>query len=275
MRSFLRRLTPGYLTTLFTVCLIGCGAKAVPGNPSPGKKKPVFDTAPIQYDSSKYYIYLSFDDGPQHGTLTCLDLCRKAGVKASFFMVGMHAAQKSDGLKIVDSIRSGYPEFLLANHSYTHANNKYLLFYHHPYTAEQDFFEAQKFLEVPYKIGRFPGNSCWIRQGNLKASKLVRPLARLMDSAGYNIIGWDLEWHFNPHSVRPVQTPEQLAREVDSALLKSKTHTPRHLVLLSHDRMFQRPGDADSLARFIAILKRNPKYVFETVNHYPGLKKSL
>jgi hypothetical protein len=36
--------------------------------------------------------------------------------------------------------------------------------------------------------------------------------------------------------------------------------------------MFQRPEDADSLARFITLLKHNPRYVFETVDHYPGVK---
>ena len=73
-------------------------AKAAPGNP--------YAWHPIKYDSSKYYIYLSFDDGPQHGTVTCYDLCRKEQVKASFFMVGLHASLKSDGHRIVSMIRA-------------------------------------------------------------------------------------------------------------------------------------------------------------------------
>lgn len=231
-----------------------------------------FEWRPLHYDSTKKYIYLSFDDGPQHGTVTCFDLCRAENIKASFFMVGLHTAMKSDGKKIVSMIRNSYPQSLLANHSYTHANGKYVAFYHHPLKAESDFFAAQDSLHIPYKIARLPGNRSWVRQGEVKATGLVSPVAHLLDSAGYNVIGWDAEWHFSKRGARPVQTPVQMARMVDSAFAKGQTHVPNHLVILTHDRMFQRPADADSLAKFIALLKQNPHYVFETVDHYPGLK---
>lgn len=239
----------------------------------PKKAVSKFDWQPLNYDNSKLYIYLSFDDGPQHGTVTCFDLVKQEQVKASFFMVGMHAAQKSDGKKIVAEIREAYPEILLANHSYTHASNKYRAFYHHPQMAEMDFLRAQDSLHVPYKISRLPGNRCWVRNGEIKATGLVKPVAHLLDSLGYNVIGWDVEWHFNPKTARPVQSAEKMAAEVDSAFARNDTHIPNHLVILSHDRMFQHPDEADSLAKFIRILKRNPRYVFETVDHYPGLKR--
>lgn len=225
------------------------------------------------YDSTKKYIYLTFDDGPQLGTVTCFNLCRAEAVKASFFMVGLHANLKSDGHEIVNRIRSAYPGAVLANHSFSHANNRYLDFYLHPEQAAADMFQAQRSLQVPYLIARLPGNRSWVRQGEVKASPLARPLARLMDSARYNVIGWDLEWDFNRRSACPVQSPATLAREVDSAFIKHTTHVPNHLVILTHDRMFRRPGDSDSLAKFIRILKQHPDYVFETVDHYPGLKK--
>ena len=227
----------------------------------------------LAYDSTKKYIYLSFDDGPQHGTTSCYDLCKQEGIKASFFMVGQHTAQKSDGKSIVSMIRESYPQILLANHSYTHANGKYLYYYHHPKFAEEDLLRTQDSLHIPFKIIRLPGNRSWVREGEMKATKLAKPLALLLDSAGYNIIGWDLEWNFNHKSARPVQSASKLAAQVDSAFAKSDTHVKNHLVILSHDRMFQRPADADSLAKFIHILKQNPTYVFETVDHYPGLKK--
>jgi peptidoglycan/xylan/chitin deacetylase (PgdA/CDA1 family) len=234
----------------------------------PGK----FDWQPLAYDSAKQYIYLSFDDGPQHGTTTCFDLVRREHIKASFFMVGLHTARKTDGRKIVAMIRNAYPEVLLANHSYTHAMGRYPYFYHHAAAAEQDFLRAQDSLKVPFKISRLPGNNAWAEQGNIRASHLAQPVTRLLDSAGYNVIGWDLEWRFKKTSARPVQSATKLAAQVDSLLAMNKTHTPHHLVILSHDRMFQRPEDADSLARFITLLKHNPRYVFETVDHYPGVK---
>ena len=187
-------------------------------------------------------------------------------------MVGLHTTRKSDGKQIVAMIRQSYPQFLVANHSYTHALGKYPFFYHHPRMAEEDFLKAQHVLNLPYKILRLPGNSAWAEGGNIHASGLVRPVTHLLDSAGYNVIGWDLEWNFNHRNARPVQTPAKLASQVENLFANNKTHTPHHLVILSHDRMFQHPGDVDSLAKFVAILKHNPKYVFETVDHYPGVK---
>lgn len=123
-----------------------------------------FAWKPVHYDTSKNYIYLTFDDGPQNGTMNCYHIVKALGVKATFFMVGMHAADKPLRA-IVDTIRDGYPDILLANHSYTHANNRYHYFYDHPYMAEADFTKAQESLDVPYKIIRLPGNSAWVRQG--------------------------------------------------------------------------------------------------------------
>lgn len=232
-----------------------------------------FARQPFVSDSTKKYIYLSFDDGPQKGTMDCYNLCKQEGIKASFFMVGMHTAEKSDGRKIVNLIRESYPQLLLANHSYTHANSQYHFFYQHPASAELDFEKAQTFLQVPYKIGRLPGNRAWLRENDLKASSLVMPLTQLLDSACFNLIGWDIEWNFKKKSARPVQSPQKLANQIDSAFAKNETHVQNHLVILTHDRMFQRPGDADSLAKFIRILKSNTNYILETVDHYPGLKK--
>jgi peptidoglycan/xylan/chitin deacetylase (PgdA/CDA1 family) len=228
---------------------------------------------PLVYDSSKKYIYLTFDDGPQPGTVTCQHIVRAEGIKASFFMVGQHTLQKSDGRKIVADIRNSYPEILLANHSYSHANGRYIHFYHNPDSVLLDFLEAEKILQPRFRIGRLPGNRAWVQDSLIKATALVHPAAEELDGLGYNLIGWDLEWNFRKKTARPVQSATQLAALVDSTFAHNDTHTASHLVILTHDRMFQRPMDADSLARFIQLLKQNPNYVFETVDHYPGLKK--
>ncbi len=76
---------------------------------------PVADTV-YHIDTQKTYIYLTFDDGPQHGTMNCFKICQQEGVKASFFMIGAHQHMKSDGKQIVATIRNNYPQTLLANH---------------------------------------------------------------------------------------------------------------------------------------------------------------
>ncbi len=223
-------------------------------------------------DTTKSYIYLTFDDGPQPGTMNCYHIVRDLGVKATFFMVGMHAWDQHQR-SVVDSIRNGYPDILLANHSYTHANNHYHYFYEHPYMSLDDFLKAQQSLNVPFKIVRLPGNSAWVRQGEVRASKLVKPVSLLLDSLGYNVIGWDVEWNFNHKTARPVQSVSSMLKLVNEAVNRHESHTRRHVVILSHDRMFRHPEDADSLYQFISELKKNPAYVFETIGNYPKLKQ--
>lgn len=228
---------------------------------------------PFIADSNKLYIYLTFDDGPQPGTMNCFNICKAEGIKASFFMVALHQERKRDGKQIVDRIRYSYPQFLLANHSYDHTMEHYKFFYQHPEMAFQNFMRAQDSLKVPKKIIRLPGNGGWVLNNEIKTTHLVNAVANRLDSAGFSVIGWDLEWNFNHKNARPIQTPEKLAALVDSAFSKHNEHLAKNLVILSHDRMFQRSADSSSLVKFIHLMKQNPKYVFETVDHYPGTKK--
>ncbi|GGH80928.1 hypothetical protein GCM10011379_52530 [Filimonas zeae] len=286
-RRFLRALV---LVSLNTIALLtACSNSSSPAHDSDStvadteKVKPFqlmtdstaeegFKWKPPVYDSSKCYIYLTFDDGPQNGTMSVYNICRNLGVKATYFMVGQHVYDKKT-TEIVDSIRLSYPQALLANHSYTHAGNHYQYFYTHPVYALNDFLRAQKSLKVPYKIIRLPGNSAWVRDsGEVRASKMVKPVSILLDSLGYNVIGWDLEWNFTHKESRPVQHVSSMLKMVSTAVERKESHARNHIVILAHDRMFRRPQDADSLRLFISELQKNSRYVFETIDNYPRLK---
>ncbi|MBW7951454.1 MAG: polysaccharide deacetylase family protein [Chitinophagales bacterium] len=230
-----------------------------------------FKRKTFTYDSTKTYIYLTFDDGPSYGTETCYNICKNENIKATFFMIGRNATNKV-GKYLAQKIKNDYPQILLANHSYTHTNERYKYFYEHPAIAEQDFYKAQDTLSVPFKIIRLPGNSAWVdKNGIRKSSNLVKSVCKKLDSAGYNVMGWDVEWHFTRGESYPVQTPEKLAAEVNYAA-RGYSHTPNHVVILTHDRMFRTPAFSDSLIKFIKIIKSNPNYVFETIDNYPNLK---
>lgn len=223
------------------------------------------------YDSTKQYIYLTFDDGPQPGTTACFNTIEQLGIKATFFMVGMH--QWDAHLKaLVDSINDHYPAVLLANHSYSHAfRDKYKAFYTHPHAALADFKRAQDSLHVPYKIVRLPGNSSWVRNGVIRASRLTKPVCALLDSAGYKVMGWDVEWNFKaePGGAKPLQNVETMVKLVENSLQKNECYRKNNIVLLAHDRMFHTPAYTDSLLKFVSALKQNPHYVFETIDKYP------
>ena len=244
---------------------------------APRVTKKILDAGPIVLDTNKRYIFLTFDDGPQPpGSNICFNIFRQSGVKATFFNISDQMETKGEE-NLVDSIRNSYPNYLLANHSKSHAfNNKYFYFYHHPQDAAKDFFACQQKLNIPFKIARLPGNSAWVRQGEIKASGLVRPVCRLLDSAGYNVIGWDLEWGFKTknHQSVPVQSANTMVKMIDYAFTSHHSHSLNTVVLLAHDRMFAHPNYADSLSKCIAMLKKDPRYVFETIDHYPGIKHS-
>lgn len=238
-------------------------SKLVAAKPIPG--------TPIKYDSSKRYIFLTWDDAPQPpGSNICKRIFVEEGVKATFFMVGMH--QFDNRRKhFVDTIRNAYPQFLLANHSYTHGfQNKYGQFYAKPDSAVKDFLRAQAELNIPLKIIRLPGNPTWAHNGVLKGPKSTLPTAKILDSLGYKLLGWDVEWEFVGSS--PKQSATAMINAVNQKLDEGNTYEPNCMVILAHDRMFAKPAYADSLRKFITALKADSRNVFETVDHYPTVQ---
>lgn len=227
----------------------------------------------IKLDPAKKYIYLTWDDGPQPpGTINCMDIFRAEGVKASFFMVGMHQFSASRA-RIVDSVRDSYPQFLLANHSHSHGfRDHYREFYAHPDSAMQDLYLGEKELKVPVKIIRLPGMNSWVENGKIQGPHSSLEVAKRLGSAGYNAVGWDIEWRFGRRST-PIQGAGQMAQEVNDKLASGATYAANAIVILAHDRMFREPQYADSLRKFVEILKQNPNYVFETIDHYPLIQK--
>lgn len=240
---------------------------SIDSTPSTATTTPPAAKPPL--DSNLRYVYLTFDDGPGNGTLNCYNVCRSKGVKATFFLVGEHA-ENHWGQSILSEMRKDMRHFLFANHSYTHANNRYISFYQHYRSAFEDFVRTQDSLRFDAPIARFPGNPAWVMDSHFRSSKLTRQLAKMMDSVGYNVMGWDIEWNFNKKA-EPVQSAETMARQVEEAFATKSSFYKNHVVLLSHDRMFREPAYRDSLAKMIGILQQK-KYVFETADQYPILK---
>ena len=222
-------------------------------------------------DSLARYIYLSFDDGPLNGTTNCITICSHQKVEATFFEIGMHQERSAYAKGVYNSIYKNDSLFALCNHSYSHAYGKYLDFYHQPDTALADFIRSKNILHPKNNLVRLPGNNAWNTTIAKRASGLVRPLVRKLDSAGYNVIGWDLEWHFNKKG-RPIQSAQRMANLVDTLFAKNQTMTKNHLVILMHDHMFGAPVDSAKLATMVNLLKGNPHYQFRKLTQYPGLK---
>jgi peptidoglycan/xylan/chitin deacetylase (PgdA/CDA1 family) len=234
---------------------------------------PVLKPAPIQTDSLAKYVYLSFDDGPLPGTGNCINICERQKVPATFFEVAFHQTRSSFGKNLYKRISANKQLFEIANHSYSHAfYGDYINYYHQADSALADFLKAGIILQTSNNLARLPGNNAWNTAVVKRASGLVRPLVKKMDSVGFNVVGWDMEWHFNK-SGRPIDAPEKIAALADSLFLHNKTKTKNHLVILMHDHEFRASADSAKLATMIALLKRNPHYQFRKLTSYPGLKK--
>lgn len=233
-------------------------------------RAPLMPGEPMQLDSSKRYIFLTWDDSPQHGTRNCKKVFKEEGVKATFFSVSYNQTSAEQKM-LMDSIRSEYPLFLLANHSSTHGfRNRYAKFYSPLLTdsAVHDFLKNEHSLQIPVKILRFPGHNTWALNGRFHGQQTDKPLVKRLDSMGYKIVGWDMEWN-QKKDCTPRESAYEMANRVTNRLDKADTRYPNTVVILSHDRLFAKPQYADSLRRFIAMLKQDPRNVFETIDHYP------
>ena len=269
------------LSTIIIGCAVLLMATSCKNQPKEEVKAPVAEApkpvpgTPIKFDSSKRYIYLTWDDSPQPpGTRVCIDLFRKEGIKATFFSVGMHAFDIRRKA-LVDEIRNSYPQFLLGNHSYSHGfKDKYKSFYNLPDSAVQDFLHNEEELKVPVKIIRLPGCNSWVLDGKMQGQPSTKKVYEKLDALGYSVIGWDLEWRFL-HGNVPVQSATEMAKEVNEKFEDALTVAPNAIVILAHDRMFAKPQYADSLSHFIDILKSDPRNVFETIDHYPLIKYAV
>jgi len=224
-------------------------------------------------DSLSKYVYLTFDNGPLPGSSNCIDICLNEGVKASFFEIGVHYTRSAFGKKIYDKIQNHPSQFVLCNHSLTHAfMGKYQAYYHLPDSALSDFLKGSKVLKVKNNIARLPGNNGWATAQGIKGSGLVKPLLHKLDSVGINVIGWDMEWHFNKMG-RPISSPEHIIKLADSLLTHNLLRNKNHLVILMHDHMFKNPEDSLKLVTLIKGLKEIPHVQFEKINAYPQLKQ--
>lgn len=230
------------------------------------------EITPPKKKKKKKTIYLTFDDGPNKGTKNVLHIVEQEQVPVTLFVIGEHVYGSKYQFAIFDSV-SNNELFEIANHSYTHAfENKFNRFYQLPDSAVKDFARCADSLHLTSGIIRTPGRNIW-RTDSVSCTdiKTSTAAADSFYEKGFKAVGWDLEWHFNKEQ-RPVQTPEEMMNQIDSAFAKNKTKTTDHLVLLAHDQVYIGSDDSASLHSFIRRLKEKDEYNFEQVSQYPGLR---
>jgi peptidoglycan-N-acetylglucosamine deacetylase len=220
----------------------------------------------------KKKIYLTFDDGPNKGTSKVLRIAGSEKIPVTFFLVGEHAfasvGQKSiwDSLRIAEAID-------LCNHSFTHAHNRYESFYQDPAAVVEDFRRCHDSLQLDNHIARTPGRNTW-RIDTLVYTDLKKSKAAVdsLQQAGFVMMGWDLEWHYDHKTFTVKNSADALLKQIDSIFESGKTKLPEHLVLLAHDQVYATPEDSAELHGLVKKIKEKDDYELELVSNYPGAK---
>ena len=220
--------------------------------------------------TKKKKLYITFDDGPNKGTRNVLHIVQDEDVPVSFFIVGEHVFASRGQANMWDSL--GIASHIeLCNHSYTHAHSHYRQYYEDPAAVVEDFQRTQDSLQLTNRIARTPGRNIWridsLHFTDLKSSTAA---ADSLAKAGFILMGWDVEWHYDPKSMSVVSTAEEMIQQIDSAFAGKHLMTSDHLVLLAHDQVYAKPGDSLQLRKFLQGLKEKDEYDISLVTEYPG-----
>ena len=225
--------------------------------------------APVKKKKKK--IYLTFDDGPNKGTQNVLDIVKGENIPVTFFIVGEHVFASVNQNNTWDSLQMA-KQIEICNHSYTHAlHNKFETFYESADTVVADFQRAHDSLDLKNNIVRTPGRNAW-RIDSLQFTDLKKSKAAVdsLQKAGFIVMGWDLEWHYDHKELTVKNSADDLLRQIDSVFNNKKTKSPEHLVLLAHDQVYGRTKDSAELRQLIQKLKLKEEYELSLVTSYPG-----
>ena len=233
------------------------------------KKETVQVAAPVKKKKKK--IYLTFDDGPNKGTRNVLDIVKDEKIPVTFFIIGEHVYASINQNITWDSLQTT-EGIEICNHSYTHAlHNHFDKFYQSPDTVVSDFQRSQDSLQLKNNIIRTPGRNAW-RIDSLQFTDLKKSKAAVdsLQKAGFIVMGWDLEWHYDPKELTVMNNSDDLLKQIDSVFNNNKTKSPENLVLLAHDQVYQKSKDSTELRQLIQKLKLKEEYELSLVTSYPG-----
>lgn len=268
-----------YRPLLLLLVLMACGKSTRKSEPNnflltiQPTVKTVEKTTPPVRKKKKKKIYLTFDDGPNKGTRKVLGIVQQEQVAVTFFLIGEHAFASTSQRATWDSLRVD-SSIELCNHSHTHAwHNKYNKFYEQPDSVVNDFKRCRDSLELTNTITRTPGRNIW-RVDTLSYTDLKKSAAAAdsLQQAGFMIIGWDLEWHYDHKNFTLKNKSDELLLQIDSLFAGNKTRIPEHLVILAHDQVYDDSNDSAELHQLIKKLKARDEYELLVTSRYPGVK---
>ena len=231
------------------------------------KAPPVASAKKQKKQSGRKRLYVTFDDGPNRGTRNVFRIVQDEGVPVSFFIVGEHVFASPSQSKMWDSLKMAQ-QIELCNHSFSHAHSHYESYYTQPDSVVADFKRTADSLDLTNNIGRTPGRNIW-RIDTLRFTDLKKSTdaADSLQKAGFTLMGWDLEWHFNHKTMCVETTAEGMIAQIDSVFKHNRTKRKGNLVLLAHDQAYVKSEDSFQLRQFFQLLKKSD-YELSLVGDY-------
>lgn len=232
----------------------------------------VSNTVETEINDKKKYIYLTFDDGPNAGTGNLITVLKKHKIPSTFFLIGRNVSSFPNAKRDLAELNNSL-YFQVANHSYSHANNKYRNFYSNPENVLKDFNRARDSIREYTLISRLPGRNTWRTPGVNTTDLDSRSAADLLEENGYKLLGWDIEWgHKN---MKLNKSGRQLMNEIDYIFKNNNTRIKNHMILLTHDQYFNDQVSPQKLDSLIVLLKQRDDIEIRLIKDYPGLHNKV
>ncbi|WP_395450614.1 polysaccharide deacetylase [Aminobacter sp. UC22_36] len=197
---------------------------------------------------------------------------------STMFMVGMQAQASSANKALVERAKQ-MPLVTVANHSYSHAHDKYRHFYSGTESVVADMKQANVVLGLtkePFRA-RLPGRDVFrlpdVTKDDLSIGRVEdgreEPDFEFTAADGFYLYGWDHEWIHGSRG-KPVQSVDLLVSEIDHLFANARFVQPNKLILLMHVEMFQDGYNGeDNLTSLIQALKQRG-YAFGEIQSYDG-----
>lgn len=222
---------------------------------------------------------LTFDDGPLKATRNIIEIVREENIPVTMFFIGSQIESFNSIYK--DAII--YPNILIANHTYSHANNRYRKFYSDPALVVEDIKKANSIVSLDnvsntssaYLPVRLAGRNVFRLPTITKNDNMIDKIQREKEIVGYDniykegyyIYGWDVEWAYEKNG-RPILSPEEIYNSMEKIYQKKLSSKDNKVVLLMHDFMFSNNFNGkENLKTLIQLLKKGG-WSFENIENY-------
>ncbi|RBQ30856.1 hypothetical protein CRU92_10075 [Arcobacter sp. FW59] len=217
---------------------------------------------------------LTFDDGPIRATKNILKVVKEESIPVTMFFIGYQVENANNIYKKVLKESN----ITIANHTYSHANNRYREFYSNPTSVLEDIKKSNSLMSkneksiLPVRLaGRNVFRLPEIKVNDFAISKEQTNIETVayddIFNEGFHIYGWDLEWEYDVDG-EPKQTPEQIFYSMEKIYKSKLTIKENKVILLMHDIMFSSHFEGEENLKTLITLLKNSGWSFESIENY-------